>query len=142
MANVSNVRLAMGRRNEELEIGTVSCNVNFSRLEIEQDMAFAVYIALYEVDGERDMFHYTKNGAFDATITRAPSPDKKDDFVQLLSSEVIRPSGSSTRFLERSVDFDVGEQEKGKEEYEAVVWVVPEVTEGIAWSNRVRRDLG
>ena len=141
MANISNVRLSMGRRNATMEFGRITCNVNFSSSEVAHNLQFALYAAIFEIDDQRDTYHYNQNGAFSVSIERRAQGDR-DDFIRWITSEVIRPNGNSTISIDRSLDFNVGNQERGNEEYEAVVWVVPEITDGKAWSNRVTINLG
>jgi len=52
------------------------------------------------------------------------------------------PNGNYTFMLTRRKEFDVGNQESGNEEYKAMVWVVPEIVAGRAWSNTLSINLG
>jgi|GEM_PF-6043881 len=44
-------------------------------------------------------------------------------------------NGNNTVLLIRRKQFDVGNQEIGKEKYKELVWVIPEIVEGKALSN-------
>ncbi|MGI8638366.1 MAG: hypothetical protein ACR2MG_00200 [Pyrinomonadaceae bacterium] len=141
MANVSNVRLAMGRVSDRMEFAEVSFSINFSGQEVKENLVFGLYIPLFEIDDDLDIYHLEPNGAFSVGINWQPVDDR-DDFVTWISAETIRPNGNSTIFLTRRKEFDVGNQESGNEEYKALVWVIPEIVEGKAWSNTLSINLG
>ena len=141
MANVSNVRLAMGRVSNSIEFAQVSFSINFSGQEVKENLAYGLYIPLFEIDDDLDIYNLEPNGAFSVSINWEPVDDR-DDFVAWISTEVIRPNGNSTISLTRRREFDVGNQESGDEEYKALVWVVPEIVEGKAWSNTLSINLG
>ncbi|CAN5706336.1 hypothetical protein BH20ACI4_BH20ACI4_11030 [soil metagenome] len=141
MANVSNVRLAMGRVSNRIEFAEVNFSINFSSQEIKENLVFGLYIPLFERDDELDTYHFEVNGAFGGSVNWRSLGDL-DDFITWISFESIRPNGNSTIILTRRKEFDVGNQEDGNEEYRALVWVIPEIVEGKAWSNEVSINLG
>ena len=141
MASVNDVKLAMGRVSKNTEFGEVSFRITFSSQEVRENLTFGLYVALFEVDNELDTYHFEPNGAFNVSVNWRAIGDL-DDFVAWLTSEQIRPNGSNSLILTRRAQFDVGNQESGEEEYKALVWVVPEIVEGKAWSNTVLINLG
>ena len=141
MANVSNVELRMGRVSSTLEFAEVRFTLNFSPQEVSQNLLFGLYIPLFEVDDALDSYHWEPNGFFRVGVNWRAFGGL-DDFVTWVAQETIRPNGNSTLMLTRRAEFDVGNQEWGNEEYKAMVWVVPEIVEGKAWSNTLRINLG
>ena len=146
MAQVNNVRLRMGRvsTSTTLEFAEVNFSINFSDQEVRQNLAFGLHSFLYEKDDNLDIYHLEPNGMFNVGIRLHPDRDldDKDDFVRQISREIIRPNGNSVVALTRRQEFDVGNQEDDNEEYMALVWVIPEIVEGKAWSNEVSINLG
>lgn len=148
MAHVRDSALAMGRVSSTTEFAEVNCTVDFSGHEVEQNLTFALFIPLFEIDDEMDAFHWQPNGlqANGYWLTRGvplvDDIDARDDFVRWLSNDIVRPNGNSTRKFTRRAEFDIGEAEGGEEEYKAFVWVIPEITEGAEWTNTLSVDLG
>lgn len=141
MANVSNVRLAMGRVNSTMEFAEVTFTIRFSNQEVKENLAFGLFIPLFEIDDQLDTYHWEANGAFNVSVNWR-SIGNQDDFITWITSEVIHPNGNNTLVLTRRKDFNVGNQESGNEEYKALVWAVPEIVEGKAWSNTLSINLG
>ncbi len=141
MAHVSNVRLSMGRVSSSIEYAEVNFSINFTSKEVSDNLAFGLFIPLFEIDDAMDTYHWETNGAFNVSVNWRNIGDL-DDFITWISSEVIRPNGNSTVVLTRRKEFDVGNQESGNEEYKALVWVIPEIAEGKAWSNTLKINLG
>lgn len=141
MANVSNVRLAMGRVSSSIEFAEVTFSINFSSQEVKENLVFGLYIPLFERDDALDTYHFEPNGAFGGSVNWRSLGDL-DDFITWISFESIRPNGNNTIVLTRRKEFNVGNQESGDEEYRALVWVIPEIVEGKAWSNEVSINLG
>lgn len=141
MAHVSNVRLSMGRVSSTLEFAEVSCTITFSGKEVADNIAFGMFIPIFERDDGLDTYHWEANGAFNVSVNRR-AIGNLDDFITWVSSEVIRPNGNHTISITRRKEFDVGNRESGNEEYRALVWVVPEICEGKAWSNELHVNLG
>lgn len=141
MATIRNPRLRMGRSTGNLEFAEVSFSVDFSTREVQENLVFGLYTALFERDDALDTFHPRANGAFSFGIDWRSNGDL-DDFVRWLDSRTVRPNGLNTRFFTIRRDFNVGNQEGGNEEYRAFINVVPEITSGQAWSNEVSINLG
>ena len=146
MAQVNNVELKMGRASTSttLEFAEVNFSINFSDQEVRQNLAFGLHVFLYEKDDNLDIYHLEPNGMFNVGTRLHPDRelDDKDDFVRRITREIIRPNGDNLVDLSRSQQFDVGNQEDGNEEYMALVWVIPEIVEGKAWSNEFSINLG
>ena len=144
MAQVNNVRLKMGRASSGLEFAEVNCSVNFSNQEVRQNLAFGLHIFIYEKDDKLDIYHLEANGMLNVGVRLHSDNqfDDEDEFVRRFSREIIRPNGNTMLPIGRREEFDVGNQEDNNEEYLALVWVVPEIVEGKAWSNEVSINLG
>jgi hypothetical protein len=124
-----------------MEFALVTFTVNFSRAEVRQNLIFGLYTALYERDDALDMFVTNPNGAFNFSIERKANGNM-DDWVTWLDSRTIRPNGQNSRIVTIRNEFNVGNQERGNEEYRAFINVIPEIAAGKAWTNEVSINLG
>lgn len=141
MAQVLDIKLAMGRVNSKTEFAEVTFAIAFSPQEVKENLTFGLYIALFEIDDDLDTYHFEANGLSKVSVNwRAIG--NLDEFIVSIASEQIRPNGSHSLSLRRRSEFDVGNQEAGNEEYKALVWVIPEIVEGKAWSNTLSINLG
>ncbi|MEM7085607.1 MAG: hypothetical protein AAF489_05465 [Bacteroidota bacterium] len=141
MAAIRNVRLRMGRSTGSLEFAVVTFSVEFSPRELQENLLFGLYTALFERDDSLDAYHPRPNGAFNFGIEQNPKGNP-DDSLGWIDARAIRPDGLSTRFFTVRRDLNVGNQEPGNEEYRAYVYVIPEITSGQSWSNEVSVNLG
>lgn len=140
MAHVRDSSLSMGRVSSTLEFAEVNCTVNFSTHEVDENLAFALFIPLFEIDERMDTYHWEPNG-LQANVNWR-NFGNLDDFVKWISNDIVHPNGNSTRSFTRRSEFDVGDREGGEEEYKAFVWVIPEVTQGADWTNTLTVNLG
>lgn len=141
MAHISGVRLSMGRVSNIIEFAEVTFRITFSGQEVKENLAFGLFIPLFEVDDSLDTYHWEANGGFNVNVNWRAVGDL-DDFVTWIAQESIRPNGHNSLLLTRRKEFNVGNQESGNEEYKAMVWAIPEIFEGKAWSNTLSINLG
>ena len=62
MARVRNVLLDMGRRASGLEFARITGFVDFTGREVQENLGYAVWVAIDEVDDARDIYHFYTNG--------------------------------------------------------------------------------
>lgn len=137
MANISRVRLEVGRINGSTEFARVTGIVSWTSREQQENLRYTVRANLRERDGSRDTWNMLPDGR----ITRHERGDE-DDTVGFIGSLSIRPDNQSSRPFELRRNFNFGNQESGNEEYYAVATVVPEIRGDLAFSNEVRANLG
>ena len=137
MANLSNIRLEVGRVNGSTEFARVRGVVSWSGREQQENLAYVVQANLRERDDSRDTWNMLPDGQ----ITRHERGDE-DDTVGFIGSTTLFPNNQSSRPFEIRRNFNFGDQESGNEEYYAVVTVVPEIRGDLAFSNEVSANLG
>lgn len=149
MARVRNVLLDMGRRASGLEFARITGFVDFTGREVQENLGYAVWVAIDEVDDARDIYHFYTNGQDKPetlkelkTLEQRAQDDPDDNIRQFFLAQTIRPEGRATVAIEINRDFDVGNQEDGNEEYQATIMAIPEITHGYALSNVRSINLG
>lgn len=160
MAEVTSVSLDMGRiGGTNREFANVGFNVRFSQGEVRMDLDYEIHIAIFEQDEGLDDIILIPNGfrgvgVFWTELGRPPRLRQirhgdQDEFIFYRKSGVfgldnftISPSGNTSHTLSRRLEFDVGDQERGNEEYRAFVWIVPEITIGHNMSDQLSVNLG
>ena len=149
MARIRSVLLDMGRRASGLEFAHITGNVDFTGREVQENLNYAVWVAIDEVDDARDIYHFYTNGQEKPETLKEPQTfeqkaqnDPDDNVRPFFLARNIRPDGRSTVTLDIERDFDVGNQEDGNEEYQATILAIPEITHGYALSNVRSINLG
>jgi hypothetical protein len=160
MAEVQDVSLEMGRVSgqQQLEFATVDFRVRFSPGEVALNLDYEIHIAIVEQDEQIDTYFLIPNGfAAAGTVISHSRPEflrqqrrgNRDEFIYYRKADplrpagfTIRPDGDAERSMSIRMEFDVGDQERGEDEYRALVWVVPEVSTGHNMSDIVRVNLG
>ena len=137
MANLSNIRLEVGRVSGSTEFARIRGVLTWSDREQQENLAYLVQANLLERDESRD----TLNMLPDGQITQVERGGG-DDFVGFVGSTTLLPNNQSSRPFEIRRNFDFGRQESDNEEYYAVVTVVPEIKGDLAFSNEVSSNLG
>jgi len=145
MARIRSVLLDMGRRASGLEFARITGSVDFTSREVQENLNYAVWVAINELD-DKTIYHFYTNGQAKPealkTLQGNPQGNPDDDIQQFFLAQTIRPEGRSTVPIEINRDFDVGNQEDGNEEYQATVFAIPEVTHGYGLSNVRSINLG
>ncbi len=137
MADLSNIRLEVGRVSGSTEFAIIRGDLTWSNREQEENLSYLVQASLRERDESRDIWNMLPNGQ----ITQ----DERgggDDFVGFIGSTTLLPNNQSSRPFEIRRNFDFGRQESDNEEYYAVVTVVPEIRGDLAFSNEISSNLG
>jgi hypothetical protein len=145
MAALRNVTLNVGHvSGSSDEFAEVSYDVEFGASEIEHNFLYDEWVGLLERDGELDFF-FVEVGT--GTLTRI-NRGLLDDFIgEVFSGEVftgpsvLRPDGRTTVHRTHRRQWPFPHNERGPEEYRALVIVTPQIWEASAWSNEVSIDL-
>src|SRR4030095_15106279 len=144
-----NCLLYMGRRASGLEFAHITGFVDFTGREVQENLGYAVWVAIDEVDDARDIYHFYTNGQEKPetlkelkTLEQRAQDDPDDNVRPFFLAQTIRPEGRATVAIEINRDFDVGDQEDGNEEYQATIMAIPEITHGYALSNVRSINLG
>jgi hypothetical protein len=133
-----------------LEFARITGSVDFTAREVQDNLNYAVWVAINEQD-DPTVYHFYTNGQAKPevikTLLRNPpgtfvQGNLDDDIQQFFLAQTIRPDGRSTVTIDIRRDFDVGNQEDGNEEYQATVFAIPEIAHGYALSNVRTRNLG
>jgi hypothetical protein len=163
VASVSNVELEMGRDSDDarLEFARVTFGVSFTPAEVRLGLRYEIHLLIVERDGALDDFILTPNGfrghpyiriplGWPPELTRlrqgnrdevvfyyrqSPRPDAEDEWI-------VDPANGDVQEISRRFTFDVGDQERGEDEYVAIVWVIPELYSGHGHSGTARVSLG
>ena len=144
MARIRNIRLAMGTSASGLESANITGSVDFTSHEVQQNLNYAVWVAINEQD-DKTIYHFYTNGQAKPEVLKTlqnPLGNLDDDVRQFFLAQTIRPNGRSTVSIEINREFDVGDQEDDNEEYQATVFAIPEITHGYGLSNIVSINLG
>jgi len=146
MARIRNVVLEMGRKASGLEFARVTGSLDFTSHEVQENLNYAVWVAINEQD-DKTIYHFYTNGQAKPEVLKTLQggfPGSLDDDVrQFFLGQTIRPDGRSTRPINIPEQvFDVGDQEDDNEEYIATVFAIPEITHGYGLSNIVSINLG
>ena len=138
MATLADVQLTnLGRAASGLETATVSGTVNFTPREVAENQRYTVQAFLRDRDDANDVWNILPDG----TITRHELGNP-DDIIGTLGSILLRPNGQPSRSFNINREFDFGNNEIGREEYYAIVTIVPEVRGDLKQTNEVSIDLG
>ena len=141
MANLSGIRLQVGRVSGSTEFAIVTGTVSWSNREQEENLTYRVRASLRERDGARDTWNMLPDGRI-TQVTRGDADDLVPNTGNEIGSITLLPNNQSSRPFEIRRNFDFGGQESGNEEYYAVVTVVPEIRGDLAFSNEVSSNLG
>jgi hypothetical protein len=139
VAHVRDVRLDVGRAPSGLEFAEVSYTVDFTAAEVDLNLPFTEYIVLWERDEELDSY---VQPADPIGITRV-GVGRGDDLIGVIykGDSSIRPNGRRSISRNHRREWRFPENESGREEYRALVQVIPDIRLGGAWSNEVSIDL-
>jgi hypothetical protein len=154
MARILEANLAITREARR-DLATITGRVEFTPGEINLGLDYAVHVLLVEVDEGIDRYAVDLNGFQQPLfisyligegqpegMTRIAATGDADEAVLSVGRAVIRPSRSGPVAFSESLPITPAHRESGAEEYQAVVWVVPEVCMGMRKTNQVSINLG
>jgi hypothetical protein len=142
MASIRSVQLDMGRRASGSEFARITGFLDFTGREVQENLNYAVWVAIDEVDDARDVYNFYTNGQGKPEVLKVARGDTDDSVRQFFLAQTIRPGGRNSVTIEVERDFDVGNQEEDNEEYQATILAIPEITHGYALSNVRSINLG
>ncbi len=137
MCWISNTSLEVGRATGGEEFARVKFRLNFSGNEQKLNLAFRVYVDLYERDDSLDVY-ITGPGTGEELLSRGNRDDRIGRFV----NTIVNPDGKAYKDLEFKNHWDFGSNEWGNEEYRALVHAYPEIRRDRKWTNEVSINLG
>ena len=137
MAQITNVRLRVGRVSSSTEFAELTVTVSWTARERQENMWYLLSGYVVERDDGRDFFDMLPDGNIHWL-----SVGNLDDFIGGVGSRWIRPDGVSSRTYTLSRNWDFGNQESGAEEYMGVATVVPEMRADIKFAPEVSANLG
>lgn len=148
MPVVNSNDLRVGRRSsppfpQGTEFATVNFRVSYDQNDIDCGLPLLIQAFLYERDNRRDSFNVVPGGG----IIQNPNGNR-DDFVGTIGARVLPPPNLGRTFDNIVFDnsWDFGNQERGNEEYYAVISVTPTLPRGcttaIGYTNEVVIDVG
>ena len=137
MANITSIRLRVGRVSSAIEFAELVIRVNWTARERRENMAYLLSGFVVERDDGRDFFDMLPDGGI-----HWKSVGNLDDFIGTVGRRWIRPNGLSSRTYTLRRNWDFGNQEWGNEEYMGIGTVVPELRSDIKFSNEVSVNLG
>jgi hypothetical protein len=155
MAEVLEARLSISRE-ERFDRATVSGRVRFSPGEIRLGLSYEMHIFLVEVDGALDRFVLVTNGFLGNFPSigyyigerptyytpRVEKIDDEDEGLNYRAGIVLTPPASGVLGYSESLVITPSNRESGNEEYQALVWVVPEICNGFRTTRRISLNLG
>lgn len=137
MANISNVRLRVGRATSTIEFAELRLTVRWTGRERQENLWYLLSGFVVERDDGRDFFDLLPDGRIHWL-----SIGNLDDFVGTIRRQWIRPAGATSRNYTLRRDWDFGNQESGAEEYMGIATVVPETRADIKFAPEVSANLG
>lgn len=140
MAQVLNVVLQVGRGSGDREFATIEYDIEFREAEIAQNLWFDEFVALLDIDDERDRY-LNLLGAEYLHAHFAVGNIDDDIGVIHFAKNSVRPDGQALVHRSFKRDWDFPDNESGDEEYRALIVVTPEVHAASAWSNEVHINL-
>jgi hypothetical protein len=158
MATVENVQLTIGPGIGERQRAHVSYDIEFTETEAKLNIPFDEVVVLYERDDGPDSYvevlgedmliasepaKYAYGSAKFLHLS-APADGKdteSDDYIGIVGRGVVFPQGRKTVRREYLADWFFPPNESGPEEYRALVWILPHIRRGSAWSNEVVVNL-
>jgi hypothetical protein len=138
MASVFNVSLGVGRASSGEEFAEVSYDIQFSGAEVSLNLEFDEIIHLFERDEAIDQYY--QPWGMNLGVQWA-ARGNLDDSIGTVHQGTIQPNGQALLHRTHRREWSFPRNEKGAEEYRALVLVVPEIYRGSAWSNEVKIDL-
>jgi hypothetical protein len=137
MANISSVRLKVGRVSSSVEFAELTVTVHWTSRERAENFWYYLQGFVVERDDGRDFFDMVPSGAI-----HWYSIGNLDDFIGRIGGKWIRPAGAASRTYVLKRNWDFGNQEGGAEEYMGIATVVPEVRADIKFAPEISANLG
>lgn len=142
-------------RDDRFDRATVTGEVRFSPGEVRLALNYEMHIFVVEVDDELDRFMLATNGFLghvpsigfyigETPTFYTPRVERigdEDEAVHYRAGIVLSPPPAGVLPFSESVVLTPSNKESGNEEYQAMVWVVPEVCNGFSPTNMVSLDL-
>ena len=136
MANITSLRLRVGRAAGGREFAEITGRVSWTRREVSDNKLYILRTFLLERDDGRDFFDTLPDGNIHWL-----SIGNLDDFIGHIGAQGIRPNGLSSRAFRHRREWDFPNNEAGNEEYFSVATIVPEDHADVAFSNEVSINL-
>jgi hypothetical protein len=136
MAQITSLRLRVGRAASGREFAEVIGRVSWTSREVTDNKVYTIRTFLVERDDNRDFFDMLPDGNIHWL-----SIGNLDDFIGTIGAQAIRPNGQTSRAFTHRRDWDFPNNEWGNEEYVCVATVVPEDHADVRFSNEVSVNL-
>lgn len=144
MAQVRDVKLWMGRFNDQQNFADVNFGLEFSPAEIRSGLNYHLFVALLSGNDRYDAFRFDNPSGFPTGFENlnfnAAAQPQHNDFLRWVTREMIHPRGVSSMYLNRKCTFGFNSRNFDRNNFRAFVWLVPEVCESRGKSNVVRFD--
>jgi hypothetical protein len=137
MANITDVRLTVGRVSSATEFAELRVTVRWTSREVQENMWYLLAGYVVERDDGRDFFDMLPDGNLHWL-----SIGNLDDFIGTIERRWVRPAGQATRTFTLRRNWDFGNQEAGAEEYMGVATIVPEVRGDVRFAPEISANLG
>jgi len=159
MAQIRDIRLDMGVRPDQQAVAEVRFSIEFSETELRRNMQYGMYVGLFVNDERAQHAELEQNGAYQ--VFRMPTmppfgadgpeqfghphggqsqwrPYGASGLVCWIARENLHPGQLQTHHIARKSTFDLNRRPMHQNGFRAYVWVVPEITQGQAFSKPVR----
>jgi hypothetical protein len=170
MAQVREIHLEMGQLADQQAFAEVQFSVEFSESELKRNMQYALYVGLFFADERAANTEFENNGAYQTYLMPSMppmgsfgtqdglsngypgqpqfgqgfqgNPNASTGLVSWICRETLQPAGTRTHHVDRRTTFDFTRMPSRGSNYRAMVWVVPEITEGQSYSQPQRLGAG
>jgi hypothetical protein len=136
MAEVKNQVLKFETPDNFIKKVSVSFDVAFTTREIQENIAFGVFILLMERDEEFEKYHNCKNGVFSFSFSPF-NLTNTGNHICWMANKTIQPNGSENKQIKFDNEIIAQNQPEDHSNYRVYIFVMPEVLCGQAWTNEV-----
>lgn len=146
MARVENITLDVGHAQDNRQFAEVSYNIIFGEWEVRFNINCHELVILFERDSGLDTYfeRIVRPVAHEIwqSFTVVNGNDwRQDDLIGVVHNDFIEPNGNNRIERQHRKVWQFPNNEIGKEEYRALVRIIPNFHEGAGWSNEVKKNL-
>ena len=136
MAQVQNQSLRIEKSGEIFEKACVQFDIRFTAREIEENIAFGVFMLLMERDEEFEKYHNSTNGVFSFSFSPF-NITNTGNHISWMANKTVQPNGCETTRLRFTNEVIVQDEFCDQSKYRVYIFVMPEVLCGQAWTDEV-----
>jgi hypothetical protein len=136
MAEVHKQKFQIEQKSEPIKKACISFEIQFTTREVNENVAFGVFMLLMERDEEFEKYHKTNNGVFSFSFSPF-NLTNTGNHICWMANKTVLPNGSERQRIVFNNELISQEQLADHNNYRVYIFVMPEVLCGSAWTNEV-----